>query len=146
MDVTQPRPLASTYMCGYAHTQWGRKRDRERESGCVFLLCVPLSSKLTIVSLGQLYHWLWGGRFSSASHCCLPCPRQCFGDGLNWAGCSIIVLLGQQRRFDLFDFCYHLLKVQRQDGKDEIIKNVVSRHSWPEKRGLATGYLQEGVG
>ena len=51
--------------------------------------------------------------------------RQCFGDGLNWAGCSIIVLLGQQRRFDLFDFCYHLLKVQRQDGKDEIIKNVV---------------------
>lgn len=57
----------------------------------------------------------------------LPAPRQCFGDGLNWAGCSIIVLLGQQRRFDLFDFCYHLLKVQRQDGKDEIIKNVVSR-------------------
>lgn len=45
---------------------------------------------------------------------------------MNWAGCSIIVLLGQQRRFDLFDFCYHLLKVQRQDGKDEIIKNVVS--------------------
>lgn len=56
----------------------------------------------------------------------LPAPRQCFGDGLNWAGCSIIVLLGQQRRFDLFDFCYHLLKVQRQDGKDEVIKNVVS--------------------
>lgn len=52
--------------------------------------------------------------------------RQCFGDGLNWAGCAVIVLLGQQRRFDLFDFCYHLLKVQRQDGKDEIIKNVVS--------------------
>lgn len=59
----------------------------------------------------------------------LPTCRQCFGDGLNWAGCSIIVLLGQQRRFDLFDFCYHLLKVQRQDGKDEIIKNVVSS-SW----------------
>lgn len=56
--------------------------------------------------------------------CALP-SRQCFGDGLNWAGCAIIVLLGQQRRFDLFDFCYHLLKVQRQDGKDEIIKNVV---------------------
>ncbi|XP_029439479.1 cytoplasmic FMR1-interacting protein 2 isoform X2 [Rhinatrema bivittatum] len=50
--------------------------------------------------------------------------EQCFGDGLNWAGCAVIVLLGQQRRFDLFDFCYHLLKVQRQDGKDEIIKNV----------------------
>ena len=56
---------------------------------------------------------------------CVCVSRQCFGDGLNWAGCSIIVLLGQQRRFDLFDFCYHLLKVQRQDGKDEIIKSVV---------------------
>lgn len=60
------------------------------------------------------------------THHPVPPSRQCFGDGLNWAGCSIIVLLGQQRRFDLFDFCYHLLKVQRQDGKDEIIKNVVS--------------------
>lgn len=52
-------------------------------------------------------------------------PRQCFGDGLHWAGCMIIVLLGQQRRFAVLDFCYHLLKVQKHDGKDEIIKNVV---------------------
>lgn len=51
--------------------------------------------------------------------------RQCFGDGLHWAGCMIIVLLGQQRRFDVLDFCYHLLKVQKHDGKDEVIKNVV---------------------
>nr|XP_023395464.1 cytoplasmic FMR1-interacting protein 1 [Loxodonta africana] len=50
--------------------------------------------------------------------------EQCFGDGLHWAGCMIIVLLGQQRRFAVLDFCYHLLKVQKQDGKDEIIKNV----------------------
>lgn len=52
--------------------------------------------------------------------------RQCFGDGLHWAGCMIIVLLGQQRRFDILDFSYHLLKVQKHDGKDEIIKSVVS--------------------
>lgn len=85
------------------------------------------------------------GPFFPASHLNLsPTCRQCFGDGLNWAGCSIIVLLGQQRRFDLFDFCYHLLKVQRQDGKDEIIKNVVSRCGRPGKLGLATGHLQEG--
>lgn len=55
--------------------------------------------------------------------------RQCFGDGLHWAGCMIIVLLGQQRRFDILDFSYHLLKVQKHDGKDEIIKSVVS---WTE--------------
>lgn len=38
----------------------------------------------------------------------------------------IIVLLGQQRRFDILDFSYHLLKVQKHDGKDEVIKSVVS--------------------
>lgn len=50
--------------------------------------------------------------------------EQCFGDGLHWAGCMVIVLLGQQRRFAVLDFCYHLLKVQKHDGKDEVIKNV----------------------
>ncbi|TNM87595.1 hypothetical protein fugu_005816 [Takifugu bimaculatus] len=50
--------------------------------------------------------------------------EQCFGDGLHWAGCMIIVLLGQQRRFDILDFSYHLLKVQKHDGKDEVIKSV----------------------
>lgn len=38
----------------------------------------------------------------------------------------IIALLGQQRRFDILDFSYHLLKVQKHDGKDEVIKSVVS--------------------
>ncbi|XP_051985982.1 cytoplasmic FMR1-interacting protein 1 homolog [Xyrauchen texanus] len=50
--------------------------------------------------------------------------EQCFGDGLNWAGCMIISLLSQHRRFDILDFSYHLLKVQKHDGKDEIIKSV----------------------
>ncbi|KAG5852723.1 hypothetical protein ANANG_G00065610 [Anguilla anguilla] len=50
--------------------------------------------------------------------------EQCFGDGLHWAGCMIIALLGQQRRFDILDFSYHLLKVQKHDGKDEVIKSV----------------------
>lgn len=58
-------------------------------------------------------------------HLLLLVSRQCFGDGLHWAGCMIIALLGQQRRFAVLDFCYHLLKVQKHDGKDEIIKNVV---------------------
>lgn len=38
----------------------------------------------------------------------------------------IITLLSQQRRFDILDFAYHLLKVQKHDGKDEVIKSVVS--------------------
>ena len=45
--------------------------------------------------------------------------RQLFGEGLNWAGAVMIVLLGQQRRFEALDFCYHIYRVQRVDGKDD---------------------------
>ena len=56
--------------------------------------------------------------------------RQLFGEGLNWAGCSLIVLLGQQRRFEALDFAYHLLRVNRVDQKDEICKGMVSGVKW----------------
>ena len=57
--------------------------------------------------------------------------RQLFGEGLNWAGCTLIILLGQQRRFEALDFCYHILRVNRVDMKDEVIKGTVSwRLSW----------------
>lgn len=51
------------------------------------------------------------------------------------------MLLGQQRRFDLFDFCYHLLKVQRQDGKDEIIKNVVGNSAQQAGGSVCLSYI-----
>jgi len=34
-----------------------------------------------------------------------------FGEGLAWAGCSIIFLLGQVSKFNVFDFSYHLANV-----------------------------------
>lgn len=49
-----------------------------------------------------------------------------FGEGLHWAGCTMIVLLDQQRRFQALDFCYHILRVQRVDMKDEVVKGIVS--------------------
>lgn len=52
--------------------------------------------------------------------------RQLFGEGLNWAGCTMICLLNQQRKFEALDFCYHILRVQRVDGKDEMVKGIVS--------------------
>lgn len=52
--------------------------------------------------------------------------RQLFGEGLNWAGCALIVLLNQQRRFEALDFCYHILRVNRADMKDEVVKGTVS--------------------
>ena len=36
--------------------------------------------------------------------------EQLFGEGLNWAGCVMIVLLSQQRRFECLDFCYHIFR------------------------------------
>lgn len=41
----------------------------------------------------------------------------------------MIVLLGQQRKFEALDFCYHILRVQRVDGKDEVVKGIVSDSS-----------------
>ncbi|KAJ8936438.1 hypothetical protein NQ318_015584 [Aromia moschata] len=50
--------------------------------------------------------------------------EELFGEGLHWAGCTMIVLLGQQRRFEALDFCYHILRVQRVDMKDEVVKRI----------------------
>lgn len=50
--------------------------------------------------------------------CCLPSNDtepsdiEIFGDGLMWAGCTIIHFLGQRDRFEVFDFCYHILNVE----------------------------------
>ena len=62
--------------------------------------------------------------------------EQIFGDGLVWAGIVMMALLGQQKRwtskkyhflkictrFECFDFCYHILRVQRINEIDENFK------------------------
>jgi len=40
-----------------------------------------------------------------------PIP-ELFGDGLAWAGCTLIYFLRQKERFEVFDFCYHIRRVQ----------------------------------
>ncbi|XP_025103789.1 cytoplasmic FMR1-interacting protein 2-like isoform X2 [Pomacea canaliculata] len=64
---------------------------------------------------------------------CLPVGEheftieQMFGEGLNWAGCIFIAVLGQQRRFEALDFTYHLLQVNRLDMKtikDDNVKGI----------------------
>ncbi|VDP82622.1 unnamed protein product [Schistosoma mattheei] len=44
--------------------------------------------------------------------------EEMFGEGLNWAGCAIILLLGQQRHFEALDFGSLILRLQRIDKKD----------------------------
>ena len=52
--------------------------------------------------------------------------RELFGDGLIWAGCTFISLLGQQCRFEAFDHSYHLFRANQVDGQSEKVNNIVS--------------------
>lgn len=52
--------------------------------------------------------------------------REWCGEGLQWAGCTIIALLGQQKRFDAFDFCYHMMRVNYVDRQDMELQHGVS--------------------
>lgn len=52
--------------------------------------------------------------------------RQLFGEGLYWAGCSFVLLLSQQKRFEALDFCSHIVKVYDVDPRDETVGGVVS--------------------
>ncbi len=51
--------------------------------------------------------------------------REWCGEGLQWAGCVLITLLGQQRKFDSLDFCYHILRVHEVDRQEGEVQGVV---------------------
>ena len=61
---------------------------------------------------------------------CVHACREWCGEGLQWAGCVFITLLGQQKKFECLDFCYHLLRVYEVDrqGQDSESSGVVSSH------------------
>lgn len=74
----------------------------------------PDNGVLAVDSTTEFYR-LWSGlQFV----CCLPTGEnelsnhELFGDGLLWAACAIIHFLGQQQRFEVFDFSYHILNVE----------------------------------
>lgn len=54
----------------------------------------------------------------------VDCREWC-GEGLQWAGCVFITLLGQQRKFEALDFCYHLLRVNEVDRQEGEVQGVV---------------------
>lgn len=38
--------------------------------------------------------------------------HELFGDGVMWAGCTIMHFLDQRRKFEVFDFAYHILRIE----------------------------------
>lgn len=71
----------------------------------------------------------WFGHWHLVARSISPasCLQAVLCDRLHWAGCMIIALLRQQRSFAVLDFCYHLLKVQKHDGKG---RNHQKRGTW----------------
>jgi len=74
----------------------------------------PENGVMSVDSTSEFYR-LWS---ALQFVCCLPTGEnelsnhELFGDGLFWAGCAIIHFLGQQRRFEVLDFSYHILNVE----------------------------------
>ncbi|KAL3880810.1 hypothetical protein ACJMK2_033017 [Sinanodonta woodiana] len=74
----------------------------------------------------QEFHRLWS---AMQFVFCMPVGQnlsieQLFGEGLNWAGCTLMVLLQQHRRFEVLDFCYHIVKVNRVDMKNDTLEGI----------------------
>uniref|UniRef100_A0A0K0ENA6 Cytoplasmic FMR1-interacting protein n=1 Tax=Strongyloides stercoralis TaxID=6248 RepID=A0A0K0ENA6_STRER len=44
--------------------------------------------------------------------------EEMFGDGPHWGSCILIAILGQEKRFNVLDFSYHLKKIHRSDSKN----------------------------
>lgn len=57
--------------------------------------------------------------------CDIVPTRMMYGEGLQWAGCVLLVLLGQHKRFEALDFCYHLLRVHDVDRQEGSVQGLV---------------------
>ena len=88
-----------------------RMRDEVLNHAC-FVGQPPSNGVMNIEECDE-FHRIWSAiQFVM----CVPeweghLPEEVFGDGLIWGGITIIYLLGQIRRFEALDFCYHILNV-----------------------------------
>ena len=89
----------------------------------IFSYSTLISTYCTCSFLLSFIHTFFLSLFLSPS----PSPyRQCYGEGLQWAGCVIMTLLAQEKRFASLDFSYHLLRIHEFDGQDGIVQGYVS--------------------
>lgn len=112
--------------CGLSIFEVVLSRLRDFLSDPVWVGPPPANGVMSIDECSE-FHRLWSAlQFVY----CIPVGEteytveELFGEGLHWAGCTMIVLLGQQRRFEALDFCYHILRVQKVDMKDEVVKGI----------------------
>eukprot|EP00794_Sanderia_malayensis_P007099 gene7099-7902_t len=87
----------------------------------------PPSNGVMSVEECKEFHRLWS---AIQFMCCKPLGRneltveETFGEGLQWAGMTLIALLKQEKRFNALDFSSHILRVQEVDEKQESVGGV----------------------
>ena len=68
-------------------------------------------------------------------------PRSEYGDGVPWAGCTLVHLLGQRNRFELLDFSYHIDHVHVFDGASTAAGEASKVKIESEQAALATAFV-----
>eukprot|EP00898_Chlorokybus_atmophyticus_P004105 jgi/Chlat1/4696/Chrsp3S05625 len=72
-------------------------------------------SQITDTYGSRAFHRLWSALqfvYCSGPAAGSPTNQDWFGDGFQWFGCVAMHLLDQQGMFELFDFSYHVLRVE----------------------------------
>lgn len=105
---------------------YDRNSDDEKEHISIWRVPPPANGVINVDECRE-FHKIWSAiQFVF----CLPVGEheftieELYGEGLNWGGCALLVLLGQQHRFEAMDFCYHLLKVNRVDKKTDTVNGI----------------------
>ncbi|KAJ8297560.1 hypothetical protein KUTeg_024091 [Tegillarca granosa] len=131
-DLTHSALFQNIIPLPHLHFREGAPREeKEEETKNVMRRLQAKYSSMHIIPVvtkfgsKELTNWCLDMTFDGTSKCLGDAYRELYGEGLNWGGCVLLVLLGQQHRFEAMDFCYHLLKVNRVDKKTDTVNGII---------------------
>jgi cytoplasmic FMR1 interacting protein len=112
------------YTLAYLGAVLARVREKWDQPSKTGLIEITTSREYYRIYSGFQFHNLQG--LSPGLQASLPAQNQQsptegdsfqerYGDGVAWGGCTIVYLLGQETRFELLDFSYHVLAVAESD-------------------------------
>eukprot|EP00051_Salpingoeca_urceolata_P004991 m.69469 g.69469 ORF g.69469 m.69469 type:complete len:1254 (+) comp13989_c0_seq2:242-4003(+) len=120
----------SIFQCALGKIK-GYLKEADADSGNIWSGPPPANGVVDIDECNQFYR-LWSAIQITALYTAASKGRdfadEYFGDGLYWAGLTLVYLLGQRQRFEALDFTYHILKVHELDKKEEVLNGVDLTH------------------
>jgi cytoplasmic FMR1 interacting protein len=106
-----------------------------------FVAPPPTNTVMDVDECNQ-FHRLWSAiMYTSAIICAqshMDSHQTYFGDGLLWAGCTIISLLNQSKRHHAFDFCNHIIAAWDIDQNSSDVAGINIRNFVQLARGKRT--------